>query len=72
VLAAMPRRAGNLAVRPIQPREGEAATRILVRAVAGSHAPLKLLPPFVLHDGPGRFTHHAELVHRAEAGIGWD
>jgi tRNA1(Val) A37 N6-methylase TrmN6 len=69
VLAAMPRRAGGLSVRAIQPRSTEAATRILVRAVAGSRAPLRLLPAFVLHDDEGRFTDEAAKVHRGEAGI---
>jgi tRNA1(Val) A37 N6-methylase TrmN6 len=72
VLAAMPRRVGGIAIRPVLPREGEAAVRILVRAVAGSRAPLRLLPEFVLHDGSGRFTPRAEEVHRGEGVIAWD
>jgi tRNA1(Val) A37 N6-methylase TrmN6 len=72
VLAAMPRRAGGLTVRPVQPRPGEAATRILVRATAGSRAPFRLLSAFVLHTGGGAFAPEAESVHRGEASIGWD
>jgi tRNA1(Val) A37 N6-methylase TrmN6 len=63
VLAAMPRRAGGLAVRPVHPREGEPASRILVRAVAGSRAPLRLLPGFILHDAAGVFSPAAQAVH---------
>jgi tRNA1(Val) A37 N6-methylase TrmN6 len=70
VLAALPRRAGGVAVRPIHPTAGEAATRILLRAVAGSKAPLRLLPAFVPHGSDGRFTPEAEAVHRGEATIG--
>ncbi len=69
VLAGLPRRAGGVCVRPVFPRKGAAATRILVRATAGSKAALTLLPPFVLHGADGRFTADAEAVHHGEATI---
>jgi tRNA1(Val) A37 N6-methylase TrmN6 len=69
VLSALPKWAGGVAVRPVQPRDGEAATRILVRATAGSRAPLRLLPAFVLHGVDGRFTAEAERVHLGKAVI---
>lgn len=71
VLAALPRRAGGVSVRPIHPRSGEPASRILVRALAGSRAPLRMLPGFVLHDGEGAFTPDSARVHRGEEAIGW-
>lgn len=57
---------GALAVRPVHPRAGEPATRILISAVKGSRAPLALLPPLVLHEAGGGFTAEAEAVHRGE------
>ncbi len=64
VLEAMPARLGGVAVRPVQPQAGAAATRILVAARAGSRAALTLLPPFVLHEADGSFTPEAARVHR--------
>ncbi len=69
VLEAMPARLGGIAVRPVQPQAGAAATRILVAATAGSRAALTLLPPFVLHEADGGFTPEASLVHRGLAAI---
>jgi tRNA1(Val) A37 N6-methylase TrmN6 len=69
VLAAMPRRAGGVAVRPVHPTAGGPATRILVRATAGSRAALRLLPPVVLHGADGAFTPEAQAIHKGEATI---
>jgi tRNA1(Val) A37 N6-methylase TrmN6 len=57
---------GAVAVRPVHARPGEPAIRILVAAVRGSRAPLRLLAPLVLHDASGAFTAEAEAVHRGE------
>ncbi|MGL4637780.1 MAG: tRNA1(Val) (adenine(37)-N6)-methyltransferase [Beijerinckiaceae bacterium] len=69
VLAAMPRRAGGLVVRPVQPKAGEAATRILVAATAGSRAPLALLPALVLHEADGTFAPEGALLHKGRAAL---
>lgn len=69
VLAALPGRLGGVAVRPVQPRAEAAATRILVSAIAGSRAPLALLPPIVLHGPDGSFTPEAERAHRGQGTI---
>ncbi len=53
VLACLARRFGALEVRPIQPRPSSPAIRIIVRGIKGSHAPLTLLPPMVLHGPDG-------------------
>ncbi len=66
-LAAVGGRLGALAVLPVAPREGEAATRILLRGVKGSKAPLTLLAPLILHAPGGSFTPLAEAIHRGEA-----
>ncbi len=56
---------GSVIVRPVHPKSEAAATRVLVKATKGGRTPLKLLPPFVLHEPDGRFTDEADAVHRA-------
>lgn len=53
VIEAAAGRFGSLDILPIAPRSGLAAHRILVRGVKASHAPLRLLPPLVLHHDNG-------------------
>jgi tRNA1(Val) A37 N6-methylase TrmN6 len=42
---------GAVAVLPLAPRAGRAAERVILRARKGARARLRLLAPFVLHDG---------------------
>lgn len=65
-LASVGTRLGALALLPVLPREGEAATRILLRGLKGSKAPLSLLPPLVLHEADGAFTPRAAALNRGE------
>ena len=53
VLAALGRGFGGVAIRPVHPDAGKPAIRILVRAVKGSRAPLRLCPGLVLADETG-------------------
>ncbi len=69
VLAALPKRAGGMTVKPVQPQANQPATRILVQATAGSRAPLILLPPLVLHGPDGSFTPEADAIHKGRAAI---
>jgi tRNA1(Val) A37 N6-methylase TrmN6 len=71
ILIALAGRFGDVRVLPILPSAAVPATRVLVRAVKGSRAPLVLLPPLVLHAEGGRFTPLAEGLHRGEAAIDW-
>ena len=71
LLAALQGRTGGIAVLPIHPRAGDAASRVLIRAKKGSRAPLSLRPPLVLHEADGRFTPEAEAIHRGEARLDW-
>ncbi len=43
---------GAIAVLPLAPRPGRAATRVILRARKGARAPFRLLAPLILHDGP--------------------
>ena len=66
-------KAGSFQIRPIHPFADAPAKRVLVRAVKTGKAPLRLLPPLVLHprDG-GKHTEEAEAILRGEAALGWD
>jgi tRNA1(Val) A37 N6-methylase TrmN6 len=69
LLAAMSGRFGGIVLRPVQPREGRLATRIIIHAVKGSRAPLVIEPPLVLHEADDRFTPEAEAIHRDAGGV---
>jgi tRNA1(Val) A37 N6-methylase TrmN6 len=58
---------GSLALRPVHPAAGAPAIRILVSAVRGGRAGVRILPPVVLHGPDGRFTPQAEAIHRGAA-----
>lgn len=51
VLAAMGNKLGSAAVLPLQPREGRAALRIILRARKGGKGAFRLLAPLTLHQG---------------------
>ncbi|WP_438277203.1 tRNA1(Val) (adenine(37)-N6)-methyltransferase [Nitrobacter sp.] len=53
VLAALGRGFGGIAIRPVHPDADKPAIRILVRAVKGSRAPLRLCPGLMLADETG-------------------
>jgi len=55
---------GGIAMRPVHPRADAAAVRILLRAVKGSRAPMRLLPGLVLNDAQGRPSPAAEAILR--------
>ncbi|SHM11886.1 tRNA1(Val) (adenine(37)-N6)-methyltransferase [Roseibium suaedae] len=64
-------RFGAIDIIPLRPRADAPATRILLRAVRASNAPLQLLPGFVLHEDDGsQFTPQARTVMRDGAGLG--
>lgn len=69
LLAAMEGRFGGLAVRPVHPKPGTAAVRLIVTGVKGSRAPAAILPGLVLQDGEGRATGEAEKVLREAEGL---
>lgn len=72
LLALLGERAGSFAVRPVHPFADADAKRVLVQAVRGGRAPLRLLPPLVLHER-GRDGHApgAEAILRGEAALDW-
>jgi len=72
LLALLGETAGSFAVRGVHPHADEPAKRVLVQAIKTGKAPLRLLPPLVLHDRAGaKHTAEAEAILRGEAGLGW-
>lgn len=71
ILAAVENRLGALTLKPVHPRAGAPAHRILVSGVKGSKAPLRIAPGLVLHEADGRLTGEADAIHRGERRIDW-
>jgi tRNA1(Val) A37 N6-methylase TrmN6 len=70
LLALLGERCGSFAIRPVQPFADAPAKRVLVEAVRGGRAPLRLLPALVLHDRSGaKHTAEAEAILTGEAGL---
>jgi tRNA1(Val) A37 N6-methylase TrmN6 len=62
--------AGSFAVRGVHPFADEPAKRVLVQAIKTGKAPLRLLPPLVLHDrSDAKHTAEAEAILRGEAAL---
>ena len=51
LLAALEGRAGAIAIKPLAPRTGKPADRLILRARKGAASPLVLHAPFIMHDG---------------------
>lgn len=72
LLAAMSPKAGSFQIRPVHAFADEPAKRVLIRAVRAGRAPLRLLPPLVLHDRSGaKHAAEAESILRGEASVPW-
>jgi tRNA1(Val) A37 N6-methylase TrmN6 len=72
ILSLLTPKAGSFQIRPVHPYADEPAKRVLVRAIKTGKAPLRLLPPLVLHDGEGgKHSPHAEAILRGEADLPW-
>jgi tRNA1(Val) A37 N6-methylase TrmN6 len=69
ILAAFEGRFGGIRVRPIYPRVGSPAIRVIVEGIKGSRAPLSVSAPFVLHGEGHEFTAEAEAILRHGASL---
>jgi tRNA1(Val) A37 N6-methylase TrmN6 len=56
--------AGSIVVRPVHPRVGADASLVIITAVKGGRAALRLAAPLILHGEDGRFTEVAQALHR--------
>jgi tRNA1(Val) A37 N6-methylase TrmN6 len=72
LLTIMQRRLGDLHVLPVQPSEGRAASRVLVRGRRDARAPVTLLPALVLQGQNGAPSLRAEAVLRHGAALAFD
>jgi tRNA1(Val) A37 N6-methylase TrmN6 len=64
LLALLERRFGDIAIFPLFPRAGQAATRIILQGRKGSRGGVLILPGLVLHEASGHYTEAAEAVLR--------
>lgn len=69
LLAALRGRFGGVTLRPIHPKPGAAAVRLIATGIKGSRAPVAILPGLVLQDGEGRPTAEAEAILREGRGL---
>jgi tRNA1(Val) A37 N6-methylase TrmN6 len=66
-------KAGSFQIRGVHPFADAPAKRVIVRAVKTGKAPLKLLPPLVLHARDGaKHTPEVEAILRGEAAVEWE
>jgi tRNA1(Val) A37 N6-methylase TrmN6 len=72
LMALLAPKAGSFQIRPVHPHADDPAGRVLVRAVRGGRAPLRLLPALVLHERSGaKHSAAAEEILRGEADLRW-
>lgn len=64
ILSGLQRGFGSVVVFPLFSKVGEDAKRVLVRAVRGGRAPLRLSPGMVVHGDDGGYTPTADAVLR--------
>lgn len=72
LLQSLESRFGGITVLPLTPREGEPASRVLIRGIKGSRAPLTLLASRTLHTPSGRsFRPEFEAIFRGRDRLHW-
>ncbi len=70
ILAAMEGRFGGAEIVAVHARAQAAAIRIVVRAKRGTRAQISVMPPLVLHEGPGNgFSTRAEAIYAGTASL---
>ncbi|MGL4489589.1 MAG: methyltransferase, partial [Rhizobiaceae bacterium] len=70
IIAAMKGRFGALRIVPIQPRENEAAIRIIITGTRASRGPLSIEPAIILHGPEGNdFLPRADALINGDCGL---
>lgn len=72
MLSAFQRRFGALTVLPLHPRAGEPASRVILRGVRGSRAPLTIAPAICLHGQDNRFTPEIDKILKSPSSLPLD
>ena len=63
------RQIGAIKVKPIQPREGVKAKRILISGIKARKTPLELLSPLIVHNENNTYTDLCEAILREAAAL---
>lgn len=71
ILHALDKSFGSVAIKPVHPRAGQPAKRVIVTARIGGRTPLVLLDPLVMHEGVSHSA-TAELLLRGRSAIAMD
>ncbi|WP_374472793.1 tRNA1(Val) (adenine(37)-N6)-methyltransferase [Phenylobacterium sp.] len=71
ILALLAGKAGSVQVLPVHPFADAPAKRVLVRAVKTGRAPLRLLPPLILHAPGGEHSPQSQAILRGKAALNW-
>jgi tRNA1(Val) A37 N6-methylase TrmN6 len=72
LLTSFSSRFGAISLLPLVPREGEAASRVLIRGIKGSRGPLRILTSRTLHEPSGRdFLPAFDAIFRGSAWLDW-
>ena len=71
LLSGFEQRFGAITILPLAPRAGQSVSRVLMRGIKGSRAPLTLLPSRVLHDEGRAFAPAFDAIFRGEARLVW-
>lgn len=71
LLMGFEQRFGAVTVLPLCPRADQPASRLLIRGIKGSRAPLTLLPTRALHADGRAFTPQFDAIFRGQARLVW-
>lgn len=69
IILGLGKRFGAIEIIPLWPRQGDAAKRVIIRAIKDRKTPATLHPGLVLHEADGSYTEAAEVILRGEAGL---
>lgn len=70
IILALGRKFGAVEIFPLHPKAGEAAKRVIVRAVKDRRTPATLHSGVILHEDGGAYTRAADAILRDGAAIG--
>lgn len=64
ILCVLEKKLGKIELFPIQTKQNQPATRIIIRGVLGAKSPTKLYPPLIMHKPDGSRSELAEQILR--------